>query len=171
MPDLVLHRGSAAVPKYNNPDLVPGMCPTLFTTGASGFGTPDCARPLSFANQVKYYLNLAGRSSWYRHSFMLAVMNIIQRRTAHLQTHFAVRWSRLESVASRLIAVRLNVLCSAKANQAYQCYEMCIPPVSTVDGKFVLPSKYEGVIPDGTLVAVRGETKMSVFSPFPSICY
>ena len=54
-----------------------------------------------------------------------------------------------------------------KANQAYQRYEMCIPPVFTSDGKIVLPLKYDEMIPDGTLVAVRGKMKMLVFcTPF-----
>jgi len=37
LPDLVLHCGSAAVPKYNNPDLIPGMYLTLFLAGVGGF--------------------------------------------------------------------------------------------------------------------------------------
>jgi hypothetical protein len=32
-PDLVLHQSSSAVPEYNNPDLLPGMFPTLFPLG------------------------------------------------------------------------------------------------------------------------------------------
>ena len=44
--------------------------------------------------------------------------------------------------------------------QTYQRYEMCIPPVFTANGKNVVPWKYENMIPDGTLVAVRGKMKM-----------
>ena len=110
LPDLVLHRGSAAVPECHNPDLVPGMYSTLFPTGAGGFDIPDRTCPLSFANQAKYYLDLADRSFRYHHSFLFVILNIIQRRTAHLQTHFTVRRSRFESVASKLIAVKSNVL-------------------------------------------------------------
>jgi hypothetical protein len=47
-----------------------------------------------------------------------------------------------------------------KGSQTYSRYEMCIPPVFTPDGKMVVPSKYEEMIPDGTLVAVRGGMKM-----------
>jgi len=33
LPNLVLHCGSVAVPEYNNPNLIPGMYPTLFPAG------------------------------------------------------------------------------------------------------------------------------------------
>lgn len=38
------------------------------------------------------------------------VLNIIQRHTAHLQTHFTVRCSKFETVASKLVAVKSHVL-------------------------------------------------------------
>jgi hypothetical protein len=41
VPDLVLHHGSAVVPEYHNPDLVPGMYLTLFPTGTGGFEIPN----------------------------------------------------------------------------------------------------------------------------------
>ena len=107
LPDLVLHRGS--VPKYN-PNFIPGLYPTLFPAGTGGFEVPDRVRVLSFANQTKYYLNLVDRSFRYHHSFLFVTLNIIQRRTAHLQTHFTVRRSRFESVASKLVAIKSNVL-------------------------------------------------------------
>jgi hypothetical protein len=110
LPDLVLHRGSAAVPEYNNPDLIPGIYPTLFPAGTGGFDIPDRVCALSFANQAKYCLDLADRSFRYHHSFIFVVLNIIQRRTAHLQTHFTVRRSKFESVASKLVAVKSSVL-------------------------------------------------------------
>jgi len=110
LPDLVLHRGSAAVPEYNNPDLIPGMYPTLFPVGTGGFDIPDRVCAILFAKQASYCLDLADRSFRYHHSFTFAVLNIIQRCTAHLQTHFTVRRSRFESIASKLIAVKSNVL-------------------------------------------------------------
>ena len=112
LPDLVLHRGSVVVPKYSNPDFIPGMYPTLFPAGTGGFEVPDRVRALSFANhdQTKYYLNLVDRSFRYHHSFLFVTLNIIQRRKAHLQTHFTIRRSRFESVASKLVAIKSNVL-------------------------------------------------------------
>jgi len=109
LPDLVLHRGSAAVPEYNNPDLIPGMHPTLFPMGVGGFDIPDRVCPISIAKQASYCLDLADRSFRYHHSFMFVMLNIIQRCTAHLQTHFTVWRSRFESVASKLIAVKSSV--------------------------------------------------------------
>ena len=47
-----------------------------------------------------------------------------------------------------------------KATQAYLRYEMCVPPVFTDGGDIVVLSNYEEMIPDGTLVAVSGKTKM-----------
>lgn len=47
-----------------------------------------------------------------------------------------------------------------KATPAFHRYEMCVPPVFTADGNIVVPRKYEDMIPDGTLVAVRGKMKM-----------
>ena len=106
----MLHHGSAAVPEYNNPDLIPGMYPTLFPVGTGGFDIPDRVCPVSFANQAKYCLDLADRSLRYHHSFLFVVLNIIQRRTAHLQTYFTVRRSRFESIATKLIVVKSSVL-------------------------------------------------------------
>jgi len=110
LPDLVLHRGSIAISEYNNPDLIPGMYPTLFPAGTGGFDIPDRVCAISFANQAKYCLDLADRCFRYHHSFLFVVLNIIQRRTAHLQTHFTVRRSQFESVASKLIAVKSTVI-------------------------------------------------------------
>lgn len=60
LPDLVQHRGSVAVPEYNNPDLIPArMYPTLFPAGVGGFDIPDRICPISFANQAKCCLDLA----------------------------------------------------------------------------------------------------------------
>ena len=110
LPDLVLHRGSMAVSEYNNPDLIPGMYPTLFPAGTGGFEIPDRACTIAFDKQARYYLDLEDRSFRYHHSFLFVVLNIIQRRTAHLQAHFTVRQSRFETVAPKLIAIKSDVI-------------------------------------------------------------
>ena len=110
LPDLVLHRGSMAVPEYHNPDLIPGMYPTLFPMGTGGFEIPDRACAISFQKQAEYYLDLADRSFRYHHSFLFVLLNIIQRRTAHLQTHFTVRRSKFENIATKLVTVKSTVL-------------------------------------------------------------
>ena len=49
---------------------------------------------------------------------------------------------------------------SFKQNAVYCGYEMDLPQVFDADGILVHPTKYEDVIPKGTLVAVRGSMKM-----------
>jgi hypothetical protein len=41
LPDLILHRGSTAIKEYKNPELMPGMFPTLWPFGIGGFEDPD----------------------------------------------------------------------------------------------------------------------------------
>ena len=48
MPDLVIHHGLAAISEYNNPDLIPGMFPTLFPFSICGFEDKSRPTPLSF---------------------------------------------------------------------------------------------------------------------------
>ena len=50
------------------------------------------------------------------------------------------------------------------SNPLYHRFEMCFPPVSTANGNVVLPSQYENMIPDGTMVAVHGKMKMWVLA-------
>ncbi|KAE8230690.1 hypothetical protein CF326_g4303 [Tilletia indica] len=82
-PDLVIRHGSKFVDDYNNPDLFPGMFPTLFPWGTGGFEIKRRTR-LSFKRQAKYFLDLtepAFRRHW---SFIFIVANIKQRRAIHL---------------------------------------------------------------------------------------
>lgn len=67
LPELVLHRGSAAVPEYNDPDLIPGMYPALFPVGTGSFDIPNRVCALSFAKQAGHYLDLADRSFKHDH--------------------------------------------------------------------------------------------------------
>lgn len=61
MPDLVIHRSSTAVREYNNPDLVPGMFPTLFPLGLGGFNDAAHVTKLSFEAQVNAFLDVPDR--------------------------------------------------------------------------------------------------------------
>ncbi|KAH7904331.1 hypothetical protein BJ138DRAFT_1019274, partial [Hygrophoropsis aurantiaca] len=110
LPDLVLHHGSDAVSEYDNPALMPGMFPTLFPFGIGGFDDKTRSSPLSFQKQAQYYFNIADKSFRYHHSFMFVALNIIQRRTAHLHTHFTVRRSHFDSVARELTSVSASTL-------------------------------------------------------------
>ena len=86
------------------------MYPTLFPIGIGGFEIPDRTCSISFQKQAEYYLDLADRSFRYHHSFLFVVLNIIQRRTAHLHTHFTIRRSQFERVATKLVAVKSSTL-------------------------------------------------------------
>ncbi|KAF8426440.1 hypothetical protein L210DRAFT_3420655, partial [Boletus edulis BED1] len=100
--DLVVHRGSHAINEYNNPDLIPGMFPTLFPHGIGGFEDKFRPTSLSFQLQARYTLNLSDRSFRYHHSYIFVVLNIVQRRLAHLHTAFTCRKSNFEQIARKL---------------------------------------------------------------------
>ena len=71
MPDLVIHRSSTAVPEYNNPDLIPGMFPTLFPLGLGGFGDVARVSKLTFEAQANALLDVLDRCFRYHHSYIL----------------------------------------------------------------------------------------------------
>ncbi|KAG1904466.1 uncharacterized protein F5891DRAFT_945574, partial [Suillus fuscotomentosus] len=110
LPDLVVHRGLEPVNEYNNPDLIPGMYPTLFPFGIGGFEDKSWPVSISFQQQAQYYLNIVDRSFCYHHSFMFVVLNMIQRHTAHLQTSFTVRRSHFHHVAQNLTQISPTIL-------------------------------------------------------------
>ena len=110
VPDLVLHRSSCAVSEYSNPDLVPGMYPTLFPLGLGGFEISDRNPKLSFETHANALLDVPNKSFRHHQSFIFVILNIIQRRLAHLHTHFTVRKSSFESVAARLTALTPEIL-------------------------------------------------------------
>lgn len=98
-PGLTLKRGSLALPEYNNPDLFPGMYPTLFPYGIAGFETACRSKRVSLSSQAEYYFDIADREFRYHHSFMFVALNILQRRTGHLYTSFTVQSSSFDEVA------------------------------------------------------------------------
>jgi len=112
LPDLILHRGSTAIKEYKNPELMPGMFPTLWPFGIGGFENPVRSVSLSFPIQANYYFDLPDRSFRTHNSFLFVALNIIQRRAAHLHTHFTVRKRNFPSVAEKLITVTPEVLLS-----------------------------------------------------------
>ena len=61
-PDLAIHHGAAAVSEYKNPDLMPGMFPTLFPFGIGGFEDKSRPTALSFKEQAQYYFNISDRA-------------------------------------------------------------------------------------------------------------
>ena len=101
-PDLIIHRSSQPVREYDNPSFFPGMYPTLYPCGTGGFEDPTRPVTVSFQKQANYYLDLADRSFRYHHSFIFVVVNILQRRAAHLHTSFTVSQSRFKAVSESL---------------------------------------------------------------------
>ena len=109
-PDLAIHHNAAAICEYNNPDLMPGMFPTLFPFGIGGFEDKTRPTPLSFKEQAQYYFNISDRAFRYHFSYIFVALNMLQRRMAHLHTYFTVRNSNFDSIARRLVAVSPDVL-------------------------------------------------------------
>jgi hypothetical protein len=109
-PDLILHRGSQAIREYKNPDLLPGMYPTLWPFGLGGFEDPGHFVSISFQAQANYYFDLPDRSFRYHHSYAFVVLNILQCHAAHLHTHFTVRKPNFTSVAEKIVNISPEVL-------------------------------------------------------------
>ncbi|KAG1869165.1 hypothetical protein C8R48DRAFT_754190 [Suillus tomentosus] len=96
VPDLIIHHSGNAVPEYKNPSFFPGMYPTLYPYGIGGFEIKSRPTALAFHRQAQYCLSISDRSFRYHNSFLFVVLNILQRRQAHLQTHFSRLASQLE---------------------------------------------------------------------------
>jgi hypothetical protein len=109
-PDLAIHHGAAAVSEYNNPDLMPGMFPTLFPFGIGGFEDKSRPTALSFKEQAQYYFNISDRAFRYHFSYIFVALNMLQRRLAHLHTYFTVKKNNFDSIARKLVAVSPDIL-------------------------------------------------------------
>ena len=86
------------------------MYPTLFPLGLGGFEITDRNPKLSFKTHANALLDVPNKSFRHHQSFIFVILNIIQRRLAHLHTHFTVRKSSFESVAARLTALTPEIL-------------------------------------------------------------
>ncbi|KAG2742539.1 hypothetical protein P692DRAFT_201890088 [Suillus brevipes Sb2] len=124
-PDLVLHHSATPITDYHNPRLFPGLYPTLYPTlypyGVGGFKDHTRVTPLSIERQAKYSLNLSDCRFQYHDAYIFVVLNILQQRQAHLQTHFAVRKSNFDSVARSLTCVSAHVLRSLADHLEQEC--------------------------------------------------
>jgi hypothetical protein len=110
LPDLVLHRSSQAVPEYNNPDLMPGMFPTLFPLGLGGFEHSLRSPKLSFQSHANALLDVPDKSFRRHQTFLFVALNIMQRRLSHLHTYFTVRKSNFDTIAKRLTTLTPDIL-------------------------------------------------------------
>ncbi|KAJ3770178.1 hypothetical protein FB446DRAFT_647442, partial [Lentinula raphanica] len=106
-----LHYNSDPIVEYNNKDLFPGMFPTLFPLGIGGF-EDDCRSPeVSLKSHAAHLLDQPDRKFRYHHYYIFVILNLIQRRTAHLFTSFTVKSSRFSQIAPALLSVSPQVLC------------------------------------------------------------
>ncbi|KLO18886.1 hypothetical protein SCHPADRAFT_818963, partial [Schizopora paradoxa] len=111
--DLLIAHGSKPQSEYNNTNLFPGMYPTLFPYGIGGFEQSGQLVKVSMEKQVNYFFDLYGHKFRYHSSFMFVALNIIQRRKAHLHTHFTVKRRDFEHIASKLTSLSAGMLSNA----------------------------------------------------------
>jgi len=109
-PDLYLHRSSNPVPEYSNPDLIPGMFPTLFPFGIGGFEDSMRQEPISFRIHADYCFDLQDRSFRYHRSFMFVALNIFQRHASHLHSAFTIKKSNYDKVAEKLVSLTPDLI-------------------------------------------------------------
>ena len=81
----MIPHGSKPANEYLNPNLLPGLYPTLFPYGQGGF--EDATRPIKvpMKDHVRYLLNYDDKRFEKHHSFLFIVFNMMQRREACLQ--------------------------------------------------------------------------------------
>ncbi|KAJ3967502.1 hypothetical protein EV361DRAFT_807167, partial [Lentinula raphanica] len=93
------------VVEYNNPDLFPGMFPTLYPLGIGGFENSLQKPHVSLECHARHLLDQSNRAFRYHHFFPFVVLNVIQRRKAHLHTSLTVAADRFHSVGPSLLTV------------------------------------------------------------------
>ena len=91
---------------------MPGMFLTLWPFGIGGFENPTRPVSISVNIQANYYFDIPDRSFRFHNSFLFVTLNIIQRRAAHLHTHFTVRKNNFPSIAEKLITITPEALLS-----------------------------------------------------------
>jgi hypothetical protein len=130
-PSLIMRRSADAMCEYDNPDLIPGMFPTLFPFGIGGFDDKSQSTPLGFCRQIEYTLDLANKSFRYHHSYMFVTLNIWQRRMVHLHTHFTVHRAHFDTLAKSLASVTATTLtCMAEHLKQEKLYSS-LPPADS----------------------------------------
>ncbi|KAJ4498890.1 hypothetical protein C8R41DRAFT_755663, partial [Lentinula lateritia] len=108
--DVLLHYNKDPINEYNNPDLFPGMFPTLFPLGIGGF--EDCRQnpAVSLESHVEHLLDQSLRNFRYHHFFSFVALNLIQRRKAHLHTTLAMSSSVFNTISPIISTISANVL-------------------------------------------------------------
>ncbi|KAI6094666.1 hypothetical protein EDD17DRAFT_1421022, partial [Pisolithus thermaeus] len=108
--DLIVHHGAHPISEYNNPDLFPGMFPTLFPFGIGGFEVKSRPTALSFQLQAHHSLTLSDCSFRYHQFYVFVVWNLLQRCLAHIHTSLSCRKSNFQHVAHKITQLSPEIL-------------------------------------------------------------
>lgn len=109
-PGIAMHYKQDAIVEYNNPNLFPGMFPTLFPLGIGGFEDSCRERTVSLESHARHLLDTPDRCFHYHYFYTFVVLNLIQQRKAHLHTSLTVKSNRFHSIAPALLSVHPSVL-------------------------------------------------------------
>lgn len=120
---LLVPHGAAPESDYDNPNLFPGMFPTLYPYGLGGFDLKARPDRLSMAAHVKYLLRQADRRSATHPNFMLIAFNIIQRREVCRQAKITVKRPGFQTVANKLVSITTMQVKDEIARMAAKNYE------------------------------------------------
>ena len=118
--DLYISNGKDAIREYNNTNLLPGMFPTLYPYGIGGFEDSSRNRAISFEDQASYCLDLGDRSLRKHRTWLFVVLNMIQRRQAHLHSYLTVQRTsigRLKQILDNVTADKLQELADIVKNE------------------------------------------------------
>ncbi|KAK1234937.1 hypothetical protein PQX77_001853, partial [Marasmius sp. AFHP31] len=119
VPDLFVAESNLPVPEYNNPDLFPGMYPTLFPYGTGGLEDKRRQPSLGFQSHAEYLLDLDDRIFRYHESFIFVATNILQRRGNHLgMARLQARHSKFQRVADVVNSVSGETIKSVASHLA-----------------------------------------------------
>ncbi|THV04013.1 hypothetical protein K435DRAFT_584627, partial [Dendrothele bispora CBS 962.96] len=106
----MIYNSSKPQNEYNNAALFPGMYPTLFPYGTGGFEVCSRPTPLAFETQAEYFLDVEGTLFRQHWSFIFVVLNVIQRRKAHLHVHLTTKADDFASVSEKFSRIRCETL-------------------------------------------------------------
>ncbi|KAJ3860907.1 hypothetical protein EV359DRAFT_48206, partial [Lentinula novae-zelandiae] len=110
--DFILRYNKDAIVEYNNADLFPGMFPTLYPLGIGGFEDSRQCPKVSIEAHAEHLLDDSSRLFRYHHFFSFVILNLIQRRKAHLHTSISVASQKFEQISTALLSVTPYVLSS-----------------------------------------------------------
>jgi Helitron helicase-like domain at N-terminus/PIF1-like helicase len=108
-PDLIIPRGGSFVTDYDNPELFPGMFPTLFPCGIGGIEA-ERTIPISFRQHVNYLLSLHDSCFRFHRFFLFVALSIMKKRQGHLHTAFTVKKAGFQATAEMLSSVTAETL-------------------------------------------------------------